>query len=85
MSALIQGYEAGKLPGKPDVLNASFSKSGTKGTLSVTTGTTSKTVSFSSTITYPSGNPPAAGWPLIIAYGGGSIPIPNTVSAFSQM
>ena len=82
ISALIQNYEAGTLPPKPPVLSATFSKSGTTGTLAITAGlSNSQTIKFSPTITFPSGTPPANGWPLIIAYEGGSIPIPAGVSS----
>lgn len=80
IAALIQGYEAGTLPPKPSQLSATFSKSGSTGTLAITAGNGGSTISFSQTITYPSGTAPAGGWPLVIAYEGGSIPIPAGVS-----
>jgi hypothetical protein len=83
ISALIQGYEAGTLPPKPSTFSATFSKSGTTGTLTVTAGNGGTTVSWANTITYPSGTAPAGGWPLIIAYEGGSIPVPAGVSPVS--
>ena len=75
IAAVIQGYEAGTLPPKPTVTG---SLSGT--TLTVTASTGGKTVSFTNTITYPSGTAPAGGWPLLIALDGGSIPVPAGVS-----
>nr|6RU2_A Chain A, 4-O-methyl-glucuronoyl methylesterase [Cerrena unicolor]6RU2_B Chain B, 4-O-methyl-glucuronoyl methylesterase [Cerrena unicolor] len=84
ISALIQNYEAGTLPPKPPVVTASFSKSGNTGTLAITAGlSNSQTIKFSPTISYPSGTPPANGWPLIIAYEGGSIPIPAGVATLT--
>ncbi|OCH94837.1 hypothetical protein OBBRIDRAFT_721831 [Obba rivulosa] len=83
IGALIQGYEAGTLPGKLDQLSGSFSQSGTKGTLTITAETGGKSISFASTITYPSGTVPASGWPLVIAYEGGSIPIPSGFAVLS--
>ncbi|EMD31275.1 carbohydrate esterase family 15 protein, partial [Gelatoporia subvermispora B] len=83
ISALIQGYEAGELPGPPDSFSGSFSLSGTRGTLSITARNGGNSISFSSTITYPSGTAPAAGWPLVIAYEGGSIPIPSGFAVLS--
>jgi hypothetical protein len=80
IAALIQGYEAGFLPGKPDIVNATFTSKGTSGTLSITAGFSNTTISFSSTITYPSTTVPEGGWPLLIGLDGGSIPVPSTVS-----
>jgi hypothetical protein len=79
ISALIQGYEAGFLPPKPEIVRANFTQSGSSGVLGVTAGFSNKTISFSSTINFPSGNVPANGWPLLIAYDGLSIPVPNGV------
>lgn len=80
IASLIQGYEAGTLPGKPATVTGSISKSGTSGTLTVSVTDSGKTVSWTNTITYPSGTAPAGGWPLVIAYEGGSIPVPAGVS-----
>lgn len=77
--ALLEGYEAGALPGKPQSVTASLTKSGTSGTLSITVQDGGKSMTFAPTITFPSGTPPANGWPLVIAYEGGSIPIPAGV------
>nr|P0CT87.1 RecName: Full=4-O-methyl-glucuronoyl methylesterase 1; AltName: Full=Glucuronoyl esterase 1; Short=GE1; Flags: Precursor [Phanerochaete chrysosporium RP-78] len=78
--ALIQGYEAGALPGPPQSVTASFSKSGSTGTLSITVTDNGKSISFAPTISIPSGTPPANGWPLVIAFEGGSIPIPAGIA-----
>ncbi|KAF5389339.1 hypothetical protein D9757_003505 [Collybiopsis confluens] len=83
ISALIQGYEAGYLPPKPQTLTGSVTRSGSTGTLSFTASNGGTSVSFSSTITYPSGTAPTAGWPLIIAYEGGSIPIPAGIAVLN--
>ncbi|CAL1714691.1 unnamed protein product [Somion occarium] len=81
ISALIQGYEAGTLPPRPPHVSAAFSKSGTAATLNVTAGLThTNQISFAPTITYPTGDPPAGGWPLVIAYDGLSIPIPPGIA-----
>ncbi|KAJ3977794.1 hypothetical protein EV361DRAFT_467037 [Lentinula raphanica] len=83
LAALIQGYEAGFLPPKPSTLTGSFTQSGSTGTLSFTASNGGPSISFSSTITYPSGTAPADGWPLIIAYEGGSIPIPAGIAVLN--
>ncbi|EIN05317.1 hypothetical protein PUNSTDRAFT_154828 [Punctularia strigosozonata HHB-11173 SS5] len=80
IAALIQGYEAGFLPGKPDIVEANFTQRGTSGTLSVTAGFSNKTISFSSSLTFPSATAPTGGWPLLIAYDGASIPVPSGVA-----
>jgi hypothetical protein len=77
--ALIEGCEAGALPGKPQSVTASFTKSGSGGTLTITVQDNGKSISFAPTLTFPSGTPPTNGWPLAIAYEGGSIPIPAGV------
>ncbi|KAF7796441.1 hypothetical protein EIP86_007618 [Pleurotus ostreatoroseus] len=83
IAALIQGYEAGTLPGPPESLTASFTKSGNGGTLSITATNAGNTITWSNTITFPSGTAPAGGWPLVIAYEGGSIPIPSGIATLS--
>ncbi|KZT65426.1 carbohydrate esterase family 15 protein [Daedalea quercina L-15889] len=81
IAALIQGYEAGYLPPAPPIVSATFSQSGTTGTLNVTAGlSTTNTVSFSNTITYPSGTAPSSGWPLVIAYDILTIPVPDGIA-----
>jgi hypothetical protein len=83
IAALIQGYEAGYLPPKPATLTGAFTLSGTKGNLAVTAANGGTSITFSSTITYPTGTAPSAGWPLIIAYEGGSIPIPAGIAVLN--
>ena len=78
--SLLEGYESGALPGKPESVTAKFTQSGTKGTLAITASHGGSSITFSPTITFPSGNPPAGGWPLVIAYDGLSIPVPSNVS-----
>ncbi|GJE99510.1 CBM1 domain-containing protein [Phanerochaete sordida] len=81
--ALIQGYEAGALPGPPQSVTASFAKSGNTGTLSITVTNAGKSISFAPTISFPSGTAPANGWPLVIAYEGGSIPVPAGIATLT--
>ncbi|EKM61807.1 carbohydrate esterase family 15 protein [Phanerochaete carnosa HHB-10118-sp] len=76
ISALIQGYEASALQSPPQSISTSFSKSGFTGTLSITVTNTGQSISFTPTISFLSGTPPANGWPLVIAFEGSSIPIP---------
>ncbi|KDQ19074.1 carbohydrate-binding module family 1 protein [Botryobasidium botryosum FD-172 SS1] len=83
ISALIQGYEAGTLPEKPATVTGSFSKSGNTGTLTVTAGDNGKSVNWANSISYPTGTAPAGGWPLLIAYGGGSIPVPAGIATLN--
>lgn len=80
--SLVQGYEGGALPGKPSSLTAQLTKSGTSATLAITASDGGKSITFSPKITYPSGNPPAGGWPVIIVYEGLSLPVPSGVSFF---
>ena len=80
LASLIQGYEAGVLPGKPKKLSAKIAINGTAGVLNITASENGKTISFAPKITYPSGKAPLGGWPMVIGYGGGSIPIPAGVS-----
>ncbi|KAI0071845.1 hypothetical protein K474DRAFT_1686880 [Panus rudis PR-1116 ss-1] len=75
----LQAYESGTLPGPPTSVTGSFSGN----SLTVTVTDQGKTISFASTITFPSGTAPAAGWPLVIAYGGGSIPIPAGIATLN--
>ncbi|KAI0029670.1 hypothetical protein K488DRAFT_55849 [Vararia minispora EC-137] len=79
--SFIQAYEAGYLPPKPPVVTGTFSGN----TLTVTAGGFANTssISFANTIKYPSGTAPAAGWPLLIALDGGSIPVPAGIAVLS--
>ena len=78
--ALTQGYESGTLPGPPRSLTAKLTKSGTAGNLTITARNGDTSITFTPTITFPSGEPPVGGWPLVIAYDGLSIPVPSNVS-----
>ena len=78
--SLIHGYESGALPGPPSSLTATLTKSGNTGTLSITASNGGTSINFKPTITFPSGNPPAGGWPLVIVYDSLSIPVPSGVS-----
>ncbi|KAH9940392.1 uncharacterized protein BXZ73DRAFT_98827 [Epithele typhae] len=83
ITALVQGYEGGAVMPAPTSLTATFTKSGTTGTLAITAKNGANSITFSPTIKFPSGTAPAAGWPLIIGYGGGSIPIPSNVAVMT--
>jgi hypothetical protein len=83
IGALILGYEGGFLPPKPSILTGSFSRSGNTGNLTVTASNGGPTITFSSPITYPTGTPPVDGWPMMIAYEGGSIPIPAGIAVLN--
>ncbi|KIJ59676.1 carbohydrate esterase family 15 protein [Hydnomerulius pinastri MD-312] len=77
--SFIQAYEAGVLPPRPPQLSGSFSNNA----LTVTAGgvgSSSNTINWTSTITYPTGTAPSNGWPLLIGYDGGSIPVPSGVA-----
>ncbi|KAF5365052.1 hypothetical protein D9758_010996 [Tetrapyrgos nigripes] len=74
IASLIQGYEAGSLPPKPSSLSANFTQSGTTGTLAITASNGGSSITFSPTITYPSGTAPNDG---------GSIPIPAGIATLT--
>lgn len=80
LATLIQSYEAGFLPPKPEHLSATFSEVNGTGNLTITARNGEKSISFASPITFPSGDPPSRGWPVVIGLSGGSIPIPSGVS-----
>jgi len=71
------------LPPAPETLTGTFSLSGHTGNLTVFAANDGKSISFSSPITYPTGTAPAGGWPLMIAYEGGSIPIPAGIAVLN--
>ncbi|KAF1996301.1 carbohydrate esterase family 15 protein [Amniculicola lignicola CBS 123094] len=74
---LFQRYSYGKLPPKPSSVTASISGNSLK--ITVTDG--GKSMSFSVSIKLPSSG--SAPFPAIIAYGGSSLPIPNTVATIT--
>ncbi|KAL4264380.1 AB hydrolase superfamily protein [Pleurotus pulmonarius] len=76
ISQLLQRYELGTMPPKPQSVTASFSG----GTLTINVSDQGKSISFAVKITTPSGSGP---FPAIIAYGGPSIPIPNTIGVIT--
>ncbi|KAK3898902.1 hypothetical protein C8A05DRAFT_18588 [Staphylotrichum tortipilum] len=76
ISKIMQQYELGVYPGKPDKVEASMSGSGI--TVKVTVG--SKSISFTAGIKKPSGTGP---FPAIIGIGGASIPIPSNVATIT--
>jgi hypothetical protein len=67
--------ELGEKPGKPTV-TATFQSN----SLSITCSEGGKSISFSASITYPSGSGP---FPAIITVGGSSIPIPSNVATIA--
>jgi len=76
ISAIIQRYELGPMPATPEV-KASISSN----RLSITVTANGKTLTMSPTIRLPSsGQSP---YPALIALGGASIPVPNTVALIS--
>ncbi|KAG6879291.1 carbohydrate-binding module 1 [Termitomyces sp. T32_za158] len=77
ISQLFQRYELGTLPPKPQTVTASLS--GT--TLTINVSDSGKSISFSVTISAPSGV--TAPYPAIIAYGGMSIPRPSGVAVIT--
>ncbi|KAH8096606.1 glucuronoyl esterase, partial [Cristinia sonorae] len=83
IASLIQGFEAGELPSKPPHVSATFTKTGNNAVLNITAGTNTKRISFAPTITFPNTTAPKGGWPLVIGYGGGSIPVPDGVAHLS--
>ncbi|KAG6888051.1 carbohydrate-binding module 1 [Termitomyces sp. Mi166 len=74
ISQLLQRYELGTLPPKPQSVTASLSGN----TLTINVSDSGKSISFSVTISVPSGA--TAPYPAIIAYGGMSIPAPSGVA-----
>ncbi|EJT98565.1 hypothetical protein DACRYDRAFT_57350 [Dacryopinax primogenitus] len=83
IASLIQGYEAGSLPGRPQVVKSAFSRQGTNANFTVTAGSSSNTISWVNTITYPNTTAPQGGWPVVIAYDGLSIPVPPGVAVLT--
>lgn len=80
ISTMILSYEAGALPGRPDHVSATFARANLTATLNITSRVGETEMSFAPTIAFPSGEPPLGGWPMVIGYDGGSIPIPSGVS-----
>jgi hypothetical protein len=74
LSTLLQTYELGTIPGKPDSFNATFSKN----TITIKAGVGKNNISFAPTITYPSSG--QAPYPAIIGIDGISIPTPSGVA-----
>lgn len=75
MSHQLQTYELGTLPPKPQTVTGSYSGN----TLTINVSEGGKSISFSVTISKPSGN----NVPAIIAYGFASIPIPSNVGTIT--
>ena len=76
ISKMLQQYELGTYPGKPDKVEGTLSGSGIS--VKVTVG--SKSITFSASIRKPSGSGP---FPAIIGIGGSSIPIPSNVATIT--
>lgn len=76
ISLAMQQYELGDYPPPPDSVTGSIS--GNTITVAVTVG--SKSISYTASITKPSGDGP---FPAIITVGGASIPIPSTVATIT--
>ncbi|EGZ69793.1 hypothetical protein NEUTE2DRAFT_160132 [Neurospora tetrasperma FGSC 2509] len=77
ISKILQQYELGTYPGKPDKVEGSLS--GNTLTVRITVG--SQTVSFTASIKKPSSG--SGPFPAIIGIGGISIPIPSTVATIT--
>lgn len=75
MKQQLQTYELGTLPGKPQSLTATWSGN----RLTINVSDQGKSISFSVTISKPSGS----NVPAIIAYGFASIPIPSGVATIT--
>ena len=75
MSHQLQTYELGSMPAKPQSVTGSWSGN----RLTITVNDQGKTISFSVTISKPSGT----NVPAIIAYGFASIPIPSNVATIT--
>ncbi|KAJ8483232.1 hypothetical protein ONZ45_g7877 [Pleurotus djamor] len=76
ISQLLQRFELGAMPPKPQSVTASFSG----GRLTINVSDQGKSISFQVTISSVSGSGPV---PAIIAYGGPSIPIPAGVATIT--
>lgn len=74
MSKIMQQYELGDLPPRPDSLNATLD--GSSMSLSITVGSNSKTISVS--ITKPNSGD-SVGGPAVIGVGSASVPIPSSM------
>lgn len=74
INALFQQFELGMKPGAPSVFTSTFSSN----TLSITAGDGATSITFTATVTYPSGS--TASYPALIAFQGGSLPVPSGVA-----
>lgn len=74
INELFQLYELGTKPDAPSVFTPTFSDN----TISITAGDGTTSITFSATITYPSES--AASYPALIAFSGGSLPVPSGVA-----
>ncbi|KZO99467.1 carbohydrate esterase family 15 protein [Calocera viscosa TUFC12733] len=83
IASLIQGYEAGALPGRPEIVSSTLVKAGYNANFTVTAGFQGNTITWTNTVTYPNTTVPKAGWPLVIAYDGLSIPLPPGIAVLT--
>ena len=74
INALFQQFELGMKPGAPSIFTSTFSGN----TLSITAGDGATSITFTATVTYPSGS--TASYPALIAFQGGSLPVPSGVA-----
>ncbi|KAI0795669.1 hypothetical protein C8Q75DRAFT_791381 [Abortiporus biennis] len=74
ISQLLQTYELGSKPPKPSTFSASFSRN----TLTINAGENGNSISFTSSITFPTSG--TAPFPAFIALDGGSLPHPPGVA-----
>jgi hypothetical protein len=75
--ALVQEYELGYKPTRPELLTSDFESN----TLNITAGIGNKKIQFSVPITYPTTG--KAPYPAIIAYDGLSVPVPPGVAVLT--
>ena len=77
INALFQRYELGTKPPRPSSFNASLSGI----TLTINASEDDRSISFAPTITYPTTG--TAPYPALIAFDGGSLPIPSGVAVIN--
>jgi hypothetical protein len=75
--ALLQEYELGYKPTRPELLTSTFASD----TLNITAGIGNNKIQFSLPITYPTTG--KAPYPVVIAYDGLSVPVPSGVAVIT--
>ncbi|KAH8797742.1 Glucuronoyl esterase catalytic domain from Hypocrea Jecorina [Xylogone sp. PMI_703] len=80
---MIERYEAGHLPSKPEFFSSNITATANGATINInaTDRQTHNSISFSANIIYPTAG--KAPYPAIIAYGGPSIPVPSNVAVIN--